>query len=99
MTTISMIRFGRTLTDRPDGQKAFAAIISDSAPPYRLDFKGVMSIGSSFGDEVIVKLAERQENTIEVLNVNDGIRSCIKRVIEGTSVELKFIEIKLPENS
>ena len=97
MTTISMIRFGRTLTDRPDGQKAFAAIISESAPPYCLDFKGVMSIGSSFGDEVIVKLAERQGNTIGVQNVNDGIRSCIKRVVEGTSVEVRFLEVHVPQ--
>lgn len=86
MTTVSMNRFGRTLTDRPDGKKAYEAIVASSAPPYILDFQGVMSLGSSFGDEVVVRLACLQNNHIKVVNINDGIRSCIKRVIEGTEI-------------
>ena len=86
MSIVPMIKFGRTLTDRPDGQKAFAAIVSEFKAPLTLDFKGVMSLGSSFGDEVVVKLAERQGNRIAVLNINDGVRACLKRVAEGTQI-------------
>lgn len=86
MTTVPMNKFGRTLTDRPDGQKAFSSICNEYEPPYQLDFKGVISMGSSFGDEVVIKLAKLQNNNIEILNVNDGVRACIKRVVEGTNV-------------
>ena len=87
--TVLMNRFGRTLTDRPDGKKAYDAIVGEGSPPYLLDFKGVMSLGSSFGDEVVVRLARLQGNRIGVVNANDGIRACMKRVVEGTDVTVE----------
>jgi len=88
MTLVAMNKFGRTLTDRPDGKKAYETIVADNAPPYILDFKGVMSLGSSFGDEVVIRLAQLQSNQIKIVNINDGIRACIKRVTEGTTVRV-----------
>lgn len=88
MKIFPMAKFGKTLTDREDGKKAFDLISSTDSKPYILDFEGVVSMGSSFGDEVILKLAKLQGDLIRVLNINDGIRASIKRVIEGTPVKV-----------
>ncbi|MBF0106932.1 MAG: DUF4325 domain-containing protein [Deltaproteobacteria bacterium] len=90
MSMIQMNKFGKTLTDREDGKKVFNTIILSNQKPYILNFEGVISLGSSFGDEVVIKLAQLQDNKIQLININDGIRSCIKRVIEGTSVKVEF---------
>lgn len=96
MNKVDMIKFGRTLTDRPDGKKAFAAIVAEVASPIHLDFRGVMSLGSSFGDEVLAEIAKLQGNKISVSNANDGVRSCIRRVIEGTSIQVNFLDSTPP---
>ena len=90
MNIIPMNKFGNTLTDREDGKKAFNVIISASSPPYILDFNGVISLGSSFGDEIILKLAPLQGNNIKIININDGIRASVKRIIEETNINVEL---------
>ena len=87
---VQLKQYGRTLTDRSDGQRVFREILNSHKSPFSLDFSGVMSLGSSFGDEVVLKLAELQGNKIEVINANQGIIDCIGKVIEGKSVSIKY---------
>lgn len=86
-----MNKFGKTLTDRADGKKSFQDIIRDGVYPNLLDFSGVISMGSSFGDEILPRLAEKHNNKIFVKNANMAIKSCVKKVVEDTSIEVEYI--------
>ena len=90
MNTIPMRQFGSTLTDRADGKKAFQEILRRTVFPVSLDFNGVVSLGSSFGDEVILAVAERQGNTITVLHANKVIQNAIRRSVEDSPVTVSF---------
>ena len=90
MNTIPMRQFGSTLTDRADGKKAFQEILRKTVFPVSLDFSGVVSLGSSFGDEVILTVAERQGNTITVLHANKVIQNAIRRSVEDSPVAVSF---------
>ncbi len=90
MNTILMQQFGTTLTDRADGKKAFNNILRTNTFPVALDFSGVISLGSSFGDEVILKVAERQGNTLAVLHANRVIQNAVRRSIEDSPVSVSF---------
>ncbi len=85
-----MQQFGTTLTDRPDGKKAFKDILRTRTFPVALDFSGVVSLGSSFGDEVILKVAERQGNKVAVLHANHVIQNAVRRTIEDSPVSVSF---------
>ena len=50
-----------------DISKAFLDITSDGKFPDTLNFIGVMSLGSSFGDEVLPKLAAHHGNRIKIM--------------------------------
>lgn len=91
MSKVYMKQFGRTLTDRNDGRKTFDEISKKYESPIDLDFQGVMSMGSSFGDEVLVEIAKKQSNKILVFNTNDAIKNCIYLVIEGLPIEVIFL--------
>ncbi len=90
MNTILMRQFGTTLTDRADGKKTFEEIFRTSTFPVALDFSGVVSLGSSFGDEVILKVAERQENKLAILHANHVIQNAVRRSIEDCPVSVSF---------
>ncbi len=90
MNIIAMEKFGSTLTDRADGKKAFQEISEKSQFPITLDFKGVVSLGSSFGDEVILKIAPLQDLKITIVNTNSVMKNSVKRIIEETEIEVTF---------
>jgi len=91
MKTIQMRQFGSTLTGRADGKRAFQEIIRTTLP-VSLDFKDVVSLGSSFGDEVILAVAESQDNAVTVLHANKVIQNAIRRSIEDTPVSVSFLD-------
>ena len=91
MNTVKMIQFGSTLTDRADGKKTSISIMDKYSQPVSLDFADVVSLGSSFGDEVILSLAEKQNREIIVLNANNIIKNSIRRIIEDRSIEISFL--------
>lgn len=90
MNTIRMIQYGSTLTDRADGKKVFEELVRRNVLPVVLDFSEVVSLGSSFGDEVVLKLAKRQGNDITILNTNGVIKNSIRRIMEDSSVTVSF---------
>ena len=91
MNIVEMVQFGKILTDREDGKKAFRKISQNYQKPILLDFSGVMSLGSSFGDEVVLKLAASQNNLIEASDTNPAIVNCLRRIEEDSDIKIKFI--------
>ena len=87
-----MRKFGRMLTDRIDGKKAYNEISMVSELPNVLDFSNVVSLGSSFGDEVLPKLAEKNNNEIGVKNANQAIVSCIKKIVEDSGIKVEYLK-------
>ena len=85
-----MNQFGSTLTDRADGKKAFREISEGGPFPVTLDFSGVVSLGSSFGEEIILKIAPLQGEKITILNTNHVMKISIRRIIEDTSIQVSF---------
>lgn len=90
MSIVKMNEFGRTLTDREDGKKTFIEITVKNEYPIALDFSGVISLGSSFGDEIIPKIATMQGDKIEMFNANSVIQNSIKRTVEDLSIKIIF---------
>ncbi len=90
MNEFKMNKFGIMLTDREDGKKAFLEIIQNKEYPDLLDFYGVISMGSSFGDEVLPKLASHHKNSLFIKNANQAIKSCISKIIEDTGIIINY---------
>ena len=91
MSTVLMNQFGVTLTDREDGKKAFSQIYDNYPVPIILDFHEVISLGSSFGEEVILKIAPLQGNTITIKNTNGVIKNSLRRIVEDTDIIITFL--------
>jgi anti-anti-sigma regulatory factor len=90
MNTVLMNQFGSTLTDREDGKKVFQQIAEKYSFPVILDFQGVVSLGSSFGEEIILKIAPLQNNEITICNTNDVIKNSVKRIVEDVKIDVTF---------
>lgn len=88
MSTVPMNQFGFTLTDRADGKKAFQEIYDKYLLPVTLDFQGVVSLGSSFGEEVILKIAPLQDLKITIANTNSVMKNSVRRIVEETEIEV-----------
>lgn len=88
MSTVPMNQFGSTLTDRADGKKAFQEISAKYSLPVTLDFQGVVSLGSSFGEEVILKIAPLQDLKITIANTNSVMKNSVRRIVEETEIEV-----------
>jgi len=57
---VSINRFGRTLTDCEYGKSVAKIILQGDEFPLMLDFRGVMSLGSSYGDEIFDTIASNR---------------------------------------
>lgn len=89
MTILKLNRFGPTLTGREFGKSSYEELKKEPHElPVVLDFSGVASLGSSFADEVVPPLAEKQGNQITVLNANDVVRSCLRDVRDDTGIKI-----------
>jgi len=88
MNISKLNQFGADLAGRDFGKRVYEIIIQETKLPMVLDFAGVGSIGSSFADEVIVKIAGQQNNKIIVKNINRVIKSCLNDVAEEAKINL-----------
>ena len=86
---IKLKKYGSILTGRPFGQKVMEELEPLLEYPVVLDFEGAISMGSSFGDEVVSKIAQRQSGEIEVMNANKVIWSCLDRLAEDHGIRVK----------
>mgnify|MGYP001595870792 CR=1 FL=1 len=90
MTLVAMNQFGRTLTDREFGKSVAATILKNYPFPVTLDFKGVISLGSSCGDEIINVIIGKQGAKLRVLNANQAIMACLEKVALDSKITVSF---------
>ena len=92
MKPIEMKEFGVILTGREYGVNVANKIFSTKKEPYVLDFSGVVSMGSSFGDEIFKKLQFTNGNSIEVRNANKVVQQALLQVASDLKLNLNFVE-------
>lgn len=82
MSEIKMKDFGISLTGRPYGKDCYEKISREEIKsPYTLNFSGVITLGSSFGEEVIVPISKSSEgNPIKIVNANKAVIDCIDKI-------------------
>lgn len=92
MKNIELKKYGTVLTGRPFGVQTFAEINQTAHEnAVRLDFSGVLSLGSSFGEEVIVPLAKKQGNKMTVVSTIAPVKDCIELIATDFNLEIEFI--------
>ncbi len=85
---IDLKKYGPILTGRPFGQKVMKELEPGLEYPVVLDFEGILSMGSSFGDEVVPVIAKRQSGKIEAMKANRVIWACLDRLAEDHGIEI-----------
>lgn len=90
MTQIKLKEYGAILTGREFGKTVFKTLLEKHRLPFVLDFDGVFSMGSSFGDEVLPPIAKSQKNELRILNASKTVRSCIDTIREETQIQFIF---------
>lgn len=84
--------FGIILTGRPYGVQIYSELQKeyDNATEVEFDFSGVASLGSSFGEEVIVPFAKKQGNKITIKSAIGPVRSCIQLIAKDFGLMIDF---------
>jgi len=92
MQNIMLKNFGVILTGRPYGVQIYSELQKEysNATQVEFDFSGVASLGSSFGEEVIVPFAKKQGNKITIKSANAPVRSCIQLIAKDFSLDVVF---------
>jgi len=92
MNIVKLNKYGVVLTGREFGADVMRGLLAEHIDyPVCLDFEGVESMGSSFGDEVVPPLAAKQNNKIAIKNANETVRSILKDVASDAGIELENI--------
>jgi hypothetical protein len=91
MNIVKLKDFGLNLSGRPLGIQAYGIIIKKYQKPFELDFVEVFSIGSSFADEVVAKLADLNGGTIAIHNCVRVARKCLEEVAKDKGFQLNFV--------
>ncbi len=86
MNIIKMNKYGRLLTGREFGKNTAQSILNQRRFPLILDFSEVLSMGSSFAEEVVPVVASQQGNVVNVTQINAPIRSVLRDVSSNTGV-------------
>ena len=92
MQNIMLKNFGIILTGRPYGVQIYSELQKEyaNAAEVEFDLSGVASLGSSFGEEVIVPFAKKQGNKITIKSANAPVRSCIQLIAKDFSLDVVF---------
>ena len=92
MKNVELKKYGTVLTGRPFGVQTFAEINQTThGSAVRLDFSGVLSLGSSFGEEVIVPLAKNQGNKITVVSTIPPVKDCLVLIAADFDLKIEFM--------
>lgn len=90
MQKIKLRDYGKVLTGREFGMEVWNQISETLTVPAVLDFAGVETMGSSFGDEVIPPVANAQGRKVTAVNVNDDIKETVEEVAKDASIVVVF---------
>ncbi|MCK4789216.1 MAG: DUF4325 domain-containing protein [Desulfobacteraceae bacterium] len=88
MNTLNMSKYGTILTGRDFGKQVIEELSSTLEYPVELDFRGVISLGSSFGDEVVPIIAQQQDNQLTVIGPNKAIWACLVQIAEEYKIQI-----------
>ncbi len=91
MTIIKMSSFGSVLTGREYGANVAKKIMSEFSPPLMFDFFGVLSVGSSFGDEIFKATLELGPNKIKIQNVNKVVRAALLQIQADLDIKIEIM--------
>ena len=84
-----MKKYGVILTDRTLGKRIASQILEQESFPVFLNFQGVLSLGSSFGDEII-GVIQKKQSIIPIKNANEAIKDCLEKIATDCEIELTF---------
>ena len=92
MRNIILKNFGVILTGHLYGVQIYSELQKEygNASEVQFDFAGVASLGSSFGEEVIVPFAKKQGNKIAIKSANAPVRSCIQLIAKDFGLDVLF---------
>ena len=90
MTVINMKEFGTVLTGREYGVNAAEKIFHHAKPPFTFNFQGVLTLGSSFGDEIIKAAKKITDTRIKVANANKVVRGALNQIQSDLKIELEY---------
>lgn len=88
MNRLNMSRYGTILTGRDFGKQVIKELGSTLEYPVELDFRGVISLGSSFGDEVVPVVAQQQGNQLTVIGPNKAVWACLFQIAEECKIQI-----------
>ncbi|EKD51097.1 MAG: hypothetical protein ACD_62C00348G0003 [uncultured bacterium] len=93
MKLIILKDFGTVLTGRELGFRSYKILADDLEYPVAFDFTDVSAMGSSFGDEFIVPIANKQDKTVYISNANPVVMSCLQDIAEeyGLIIESQMV--------
>ena len=77
-----MNQFGSILTGRDFAKRLMTELVRTLKYPVLLDFSDVISLGSSFGDEIVPVIAKQQGGKVVVINANKAIWECLNQIAE-----------------
>ena len=89
MNFLKLKMFGSILTGREYGKDSMKKINVEY--PVTLDFSGVNSLGSSFADEVLIPIAAKQNNRIDICNANSSVINCIRDTADDGGFEFNIV--------
>lgn len=92
MQKIILKNFGVILTGRPYGAQIYAELEKkyENSAEIEIDCEGVASLGSSFGEEVIVPFARKQGNKITVRSASSAVKSCLQLIAKDFNLNINF---------
>lgn len=91
MSEILLVEFGIVLTGRPYGKDCYEKIgRRNLIAPYVLNFKGVISLGSSFGEEIVVPLSKQTREQLVIIGANPAVKNCLEKIQTDFSLKLAF---------
>lgn len=91
MAIIKMSSFGSVLTGREYGANVAKKILSEFSPPLVFDFAGVLSVGSSFGDEIFKATVNLGTDKIKIQNVNKVVKAALSQVQSDLGITIEII--------
>ncbi len=88
MMIINLKKYGAVLTGREFGADVMNKLKQELKFPVTLDFEGVESLGSSFGDEVVPVIANEQGKTIKIVNANNDVKGTLKDIAFDSKITI-----------
>ena len=88
MTTLDLSKYGTILTGRSFGKQTMEELSPTLDYPVELDFRGVTSLGSSFGDEVIPGIARQQNGQLTAIGPNKAVWDCLLQIAEEHNIQI-----------